>query len=53
MLTNGDIIRLMSDERLAEFLYTFLSKIKPPYNDKDMIIHCLIGWLQENYNEEE
>ena len=51
MITNADIIRMMSNERLAEFLYVLLEQIKRPYN-KDKIMDYLVEWLNEEYYEE-
>ena len=49
-ITNADIIRTMSNERLAEFLYVLLENIKRPY-DKDKVMDYLLEWLGEYYDE--
>ena len=48
-MTNGDVIRNMDDEKLAEFLYVFLEKIKKYYNNEDTVMKCLLNWLGEDY----
>lgn len=47
--TNGDKIRTMTDEELAEYIRVFFPEACPPRNcpGEDFCYNCWLGWLKQ------
>ena len=51
LVTNGDIIRTMNNQNLAQFLYVLIEKIQKPY-DASAVRH-IEEWLNDDYYKSE
>lgn len=48
-MTNGDLIRQMTDEDLAEYIRVFFPEVCPPGNcpGEDCCYKCWLDWLKQ------